>query len=69
MLCCVFILLLLPSLLFVGHKLALTLQSTKVYNQENKRNNFISIVMDPGTSLEPEIRGLKMCLFPFTSKC
>lgn len=53
------------SFLFIGHKPALTLQSTKVYNQENKKNNFANLMMDPGISVEPEIRGLITHLLPF----
>ena len=52
------------SLLFTGHKLALTLQSTNVHNQENEENNF-ALFPVPGTSLEPEIRGWTTCLLPF----
>lgn len=44
----------------------LDFQSTKVYNQENEKDSFASLVMDPqSTSLEPEIRGLTASLLPF----
>lgn len=64
--CAVFCLLRFPHFLIICWVQAcLDFTVYKVYNRENERNDFVSIVLDPSTSLEPEIRGLNTCLFPF----